>query len=217
MSPGPALKMGPGTHECPGLRSYIARVMLRRQEGQIIPGLVMIMISLIIVGMLFFQVGRAAVFSTDAQTGADAAALAGAKNIRDQLMRQLATTGTADIALVNPIEVQGAAQVYAARNHVHAVVHVDGANVRGEATTYDSLGSAARAVHKEDEHGFAHARARVELLAIPGSGIAGNMGPEITGGDPTIDDKEWKKLGKEISDPPTCGTGGSSNDLIKLG
>src|SRR3954465_3186782 len=90
MSPGPAVKMGPGTHERPGVRSYIARVMLRRQEGQIIPGLVMIMVSLIIVGMLFFQIGRAAVFSTDAQTGADAAALAGARNIRDQLMRQLA-------------------------------------------------------------------------------------------------------------------------------
>src|SRR3954468_8844331 len=100
MSPGPALKMGPGTHECPGVRSYIARVMLRRQEGQIIPDLVMIMISLIIVGMLFFQVGRAPVFAPGAQTGADAAPVAGAKNIRDQLMRQLATTGTADIALV---------------------------------------------------------------------------------------------------------------------
>ena len=74
--------MGPGTHEYPGLRSYIARVMLRRQDGQIIPGLVMMMISLIVFGMLFFQIGRAAVFSTEAQTGADAVALAGARTSR---------------------------------------------------------------------------------------------------------------------------------------
>ena len=49
---------------------------MRRQEGQIIPALVMVMFSLIAVGMLFFQVGRAAIFSTEAQTAADAAALA---------------------------------------------------------------------------------------------------------------------------------------------
>jgi len=191
--------------------------MLRRQEGQIIPGLMMIMISLVIVGMLFFQVGRAAVFSTEAQTGADAVALAAAKNIKDQLMRQLATTGVADIAAINDVEMQAVAQGYADRNHVTAVVRRDGADVRVEATTEESLGDPAKALHKEDEHGFAHARARVELFSIPGSGIGGNMGPEVTGGDPTIDDKEWKKLGKEISDPPTCGTGAGSNDLIKLG
>ena len=39
---------------------------MRRQEGQIIPALVMIMFALIAFGMLFFQVGRAAIFSTQA-------------------------------------------------------------------------------------------------------------------------------------------------------
>ena len=50
--------------------------MLRRQEGQIVPALVVVMLSLVAFGMLFFQVGRAAIFSTEAQTAADAAALA---------------------------------------------------------------------------------------------------------------------------------------------
>jgi len=37
----------------------------------------MVMLALLVVGLLFFQVGRAAVFSTEAQTAADAAAKAG--------------------------------------------------------------------------------------------------------------------------------------------
>jgi hypothetical protein len=191
--------------------------MLRRQDGQIIPALVMIMISLIVVGMLFFQIGRAAVFSTEAQTGADAVALAGAKNIKAQLMRQLATTGVADIAAVNDVEVVAATVPYQRANHVYAKVTREGADVRVEAWTDEKLGEGAKRIHQEDEHGFAHARARVELSVIAGAGGAGNLGPEVTGGDPTISDKEWKKLGKDISDPPTCGTGGSSNDLVTLG
>ena len=63
---------------------------LRREEGQIIPALVVIMLTLVAFGMLFFQVGRASVFRTQAQTGADAAALAAAKDVRAQLMEQLA-------------------------------------------------------------------------------------------------------------------------------
>ena len=44
--------------------------------------------------MLMFQVGKAAVLRSDAQTAADAAALAGATEIKRQLMVQWATTGT---------------------------------------------------------------------------------------------------------------------------
>src|SRR5690348_4107218 len=69
--PGPRWVLGP--RKRPGNRSYIARVLLRRQEGQIIPGLVMVMAALVVVGMLFLQVGRAADFSSHAQAGADAA------------------------------------------------------------------------------------------------------------------------------------------------
>ena len=132
-------------------------------------------------------------------------------------MRQLATTGVADIAAVNDLEVVAATLPYQRANHVYAKVTREGADVRVEAWTDEKLGEGAKRIHQEDEHGFAHARARLELFAIPGAGIAGNVGPEVTGGDPTISDKEWKKLGKEISDPPTCGTGASSNDLVTLG
>ena len=76
--------------------------MLRRQDGQIIPALVVVMLALLAFGMLFFQVGRAAIFSTEAQTAADAAALAAAKDVQQQLMEQVAPTGTSNLALINP-------------------------------------------------------------------------------------------------------------------
>ena len=76
---------------------------LRRQEGQIIPGLVMTMAALVVVGLLFFQIGRAADFSSEAQTGADAAALAAAKDVKRQLENQVAATGVADIETIDPL------------------------------------------------------------------------------------------------------------------
>src|SRR3954465_9920501 len=162
MSPGPGAKLGLGTHEYPGLQSYIARVTFRRQEGQIIPGLVMLMLALLVVGMLFFQVGRAAVFSTEAQTAADAAALAAAKNIKDQLMRQLATTGTADPELIDPVEVQAAAEAYAAKNggHLSRPIERHGVDVKVWVSTNATLGDQARDLDKEDTRGAARARAR---------------------------------------------------------
>ena len=61
----------------------------------------MLMLAILAIGMLTFRIGKAAVLRSGAQTAADAAALAGAKNIRDQLIAQMATTGTADFARVN--------------------------------------------------------------------------------------------------------------------
>ena len=77
--------MGPGTHEYPEVRSYILATMLRRQDGQIIPALVMVMLALIVVGVMFFQVGRAAIYSAEAQAAADAAALAAVADVQQQL------------------------------------------------------------------------------------------------------------------------------------
>src|SRR3954468_20116503 len=127
--PGRRWVLGP--RKRPGIRSYIARVLLRRQEGQIIPGLVMILAAIVIVGMLFLQVGRAADFSSHAQAGADAAALAAARNVKQQLERQVAATGMADIMTVDPIEVRAAAEEYAALNHVRITgFQREGADVR---------------------------------------------------------------------------------------
>jgi hypothetical protein len=196
-------------------------VLLRRQDGQIIPGLVMVMAALVVVGMLFLQVGRAADFSSHAQAGADAAALAAARDVKQQLEAQVAATGMSDIMAVDPIEVRAAADQYAVLNHVRITdFQREGADVRVWVSTDESLGSAAKSLGKEDQHGEAKSRAILELVGVPslgGGGGGGNIGPEITGGDPTVSDKEWKQLKGEISQPPTCGTSASTNDLVALG
>jgi Putative Flp pilus-assembly TadE/G-like len=194
-------------------------VNLRRQEGQIIPMLVVVMLAVVSVGMLFFQVGRASIFSTEAQTAADAAALAAAKNVQAQLVAQVATTGTSDLSLIDYVAVRAAAESYAEQNGGH-VTQVDphGVDIKVWVSTNKTLGNGAKRLKQQDRHGEAKARARVELLALPGDGgVLPNMGVSVGSGDPTISDAEWKKLKGEISSPPACGTGASSNDLVKLG
>ena len=119
-------------------------MILRRQEGQIIPALLVVMLALLAFGMLFFQVGRAAIFSTEAQTAADAAALAAVKDVRAQLMEQVALTGTSDLALINPLRVRAAAESYAQRNKAH-VTRLDrrGVDVKVWVATNAKLGQRA--------------------------------------------------------------------------
>ena len=74
-----------------------------------------VMLSLLAFGVLFFQVGRAAIFSTEAQTAADAAALGAVQEIKAQLIAQVATTGTSDLALIDPARVRAAAERARAR------------------------------------------------------------------------------------------------------
>jgi hypothetical protein len=191
---------------------------MRRQDGQIIPALVMVMLSLLALGMLFFQVGRAAIFSTEAQTAADAAALAAAENVKQQLMGQVATSGGSDLALINPALVRAAAQSYAAKNGAH-VTKIDrrGVDVKVWVATNQTLGEGAKELGREETRGEATARARIDLVIIPGFGGGGNLGPSVSGGDPTIDRDEWDALKDEISSPPACGNSRAANDMVPLG
>ena len=191
-------------------------MILRREEGQIIPALVMVMLTLVAFGMLFFQVGRASIFRTEAQTAADAAALAAVKDVRAQLMEQIALTGTSDLALINPLRVRAAAESYAQRNKAH-VVRLDrnGVDVKVWVSTNAKLSRAAKRLDQEERRGEAKARARLDLIAIPGFGAA-NIGGIVTGGIKKISDKAWDKLKDDISSPPQCGSDASSNDLVKL-
>src|SRR3954452_21965751 len=162
--------------------------MLRRQDGQIIPALLMVMLALIVLGAIFFQVGRAAIFSTEAQTAADAAALAAAKNIQAQLTGQVRGAGAADLSLIDSSQVLAAAEAYAQRNGAH-VVKLDrqGVDVKVWVSTDAHL----------DRHGTpgtARAPARVALLTLPGSGGDQNMGASPSAGDPTLSSSGWKPL-----------------------
>src|SRR4051812_37018007 len=173
--------------------------MLRREPGQILPGLIMLMLAIRARGMLPLRIGRAAVLRSDAQTAADAATLAGARSIRDQLETQVATTGTSDLARISEPVVRAAAADYARRNGARLTdFEMDGADVRAFAA---------------DGRGRARARAQVELVMGVGSsgGAGGNLGPAPGHGNPTISPREWKSVAKELHSPPGCA------DVVKLG
>ena len=154
--------LSPRTHaRCP-TQVYAAETMLRREQGQILPGLVMLMLAILAIGMLAFKIGKAAVLRSGAQTAADAAALAGAKNVRDQLIAQMTTTGTTDLQRINKQLVTIAAANYARKNDARIEkVTVEGADVRAWVDTDEKIDPP-----KETREGKASARARVELLTF---------------------------------------------------
>jgi Putative Flp pilus-assembly TadE/G-like len=185
------------------------------QRGQILPGLLVVMLALLAVGVLMFQVGKAAVLRSGAQTAADAAALAGAEEIKRQLMAQWATTGTTQLP-VNELLVRAQMRRYAAKNDatlIESSVVIQGVDVKASVTTEGEVGEGAKEVGKEDAKGEARARARIELM--PGLGAGGSIGPVPRGGSgpvPRVGGKEWKALGERIgSSAPTC------DDLVALG
>src|SRR6188472_4156625 len=103
----------------------------RRQDGQILPMLVVVLLGIVSMGVLVVAIGKATVLRSNAQTAADAAAHAGARNLRDQLIQQVATTGAADLERIYDAAGEAAASQYARDNRAHATkVTVDGADVR---------------------------------------------------------------------------------------
>src|SRR5687768_1738985 len=188
------------------------------ERGQILPGLLVIMLALLAVGVLMFQVGKAAVLRSGAQTAADAAALAGAQEIKRQLMAQWATTGTTDITLINQVLVRAQMRAYAKKNDatlIESSVVIQGVDVKAAVTTDDDLGEGAKESGKEDAEGQAHARARIELTAV--LGVGGSIGPLPGAGGgsgtvPKISEKEWKEIEEKIGKgAPTC------DDMVALG
>ena len=194
--------------------------MLRRDEGQILPGLLVVLLALLAVGMMMFQVGRAALLRSGAQTAADAAALAGATEIRRQLMAQWATYGTTDLKRLNQAMVRAKMAQYAKMNKatlVQSKVVIRGVDVKATVTTDPDLGKEGGQVKNADEEGEAKARARVEIAA-GGLGGGANIGPLPGGGGggsgptPKFSGDDWEKLGKQINKgQPSC------EDLVRLG
>ena len=188
------------------------------ERGQILPGMLVVLLALLAVGMLMFTVGKAAVLRSGAQTAADAAALAGADEIRRQLIAQWATAGTTDISLIDQVLVRARMRAYAKKNGatlIESSVVIQGVDVKAAVTTDDTVGDGAEDIGEEDAKGQAHARARIEL--VPGLGVGGSIGPVPGGGAgggpvPRISGGEWKEIEERIgSSAPTC------EDMVALG
>ena len=193
--------------------------MRQGERGQILPGLLVIMLALLAVGVLMFQVGKAAVLRSDAQTAADAAALAGADEIKRQLIAQWATTGTTNLAAINQPLVRAKMRLYAKKNGatlLESPGDINGVDVKATVTTDQELGDDAKEIGEEDAKGQAHARARIELM--PSLGLGGSIGPLPGGGGsgsgsvPKISEKDWKEIKEKLGDgPPDC------DDMVALG
>ncbi len=186
----------------------------RREDGQILPLLLLVLLATLAFGVLIFQVGRAAVLRSDAQTAADAAALAGVRNVQDQLERQIATTGVADPLAINDLEVRAAAASYADRNDARLVSYERlGVDVRVRVRTKESLGEDAAPADQEDARGEARARASLGIsTGIAGAPLDALGGGGATTGDTNISDAEWEELGDAVGGPPF-----SSADIVEVG
>ena len=190
---------------------------MRREDGQILPGLMVLLVAMLGLTTLVFQVGRAALMRSDAQTAADAAALAAARNVRAQLIAQLATRGYSDLAAIDRGSVEAAARDYARRNDARLVrVELIGADVKAWVSTEDDLGRDAEPLGQAHRHGEARARARVYLTVVPGLG-SGSAGGAGAGAPSRIPAKDWEELATDVGKPPECSTDAGDNDIVKLG
>lgn len=187
------------------------------EDGQIVPLLLLVLLATLAFGILFFQVGRAAVFRSDAQTAADSAALAGAKNIETQLKRQLAATGVANPMLINDLEVRAASEVYARRNDARITKFSrTGVAVRINVQTNESLGEDAEPANQEDARGHARARAALTLTGgiagLPLPSLSGGGGGGGTSGSTDISASDWDELREQVGKPPF-----SSREIVMVG
>jgi hypothetical protein len=186
---------------------------MRREDGQILPGLVILMLAIVGLGVLGFQIGKAAILRSEAQTAADAAALAGAREIKRQLEVQWATFGTTDVTAIDTAAVVAQMADYARRNGARLdpdrPPQINGADVKAWLETEEDLGDDARELDREQTRGEARARARLSLM-LPGYNAGAGI-PIPGGGSPRISDGEWDELAKRISKPPVC------RDVVTLG
>ncbi len=188
---------------CQPIRTRAVGARVRSEGGQIMPLLMITIIAVIIVGVLLFQVARGSDQRARAQTAADAAALAGARDIRSQL-EALAIDGRIDIAALDMARVRAAADDYARRNGARVTkLERLGVDVRVEVVTQDKLGEAAEPVQSADGRGLARARAGFSVISSVGEaprpgGPLGGIGTQPTGGNGRISDDDWEKLARQI-------------------
>ena len=197
--------------EC--LRGYLRR-MLTRDDGQILPGLVVLLATALVLGVVFFQVGKASFLRSQAQTGADAAALAGVKEIQRQLEAQWATFGSTSLAAIDSTAVVAKMREYARDNESELVreeLNIQAADVKAWTR---SVRESERGEGSQDVEATARARARVELWTAPeAAGQTGSTFPAASGGSiPRVTQPEWEALGRSLGAKPR-----DCPDIITLG
>ena len=183
-----------------------------------IPALMVLLLALLAVGLMFFQVGRAAIFSTEAQTGGRRRRPRGGPG--DQ--------GRADRPGGDHRDVEPGGHRLRGRRRGRRALGAEEQDPRDPARSArrrregrgrrPTPSSATRRdrVDSADDKGQAHARARIDVLALPAPG-GGNIGSSGGNAVSRIKEGDWDDLEDKISKPPTCGNSAKSNDLVTLG
>jgi len=175
------------------------------------PVLLLLFTALLGAGAILFQVGRASGLSATAQTGADAAALAAAKNMRTQLVAMAGQMGYSDLELLDDAEICGAAEDYAARNDsIVGSCVVDGLEVQVAVVTTEKLGEAAEPIEAAGFEGAERARAELDAQPLIINNNMPNLG--ISGGGAggcRIPGDQWKEFKEEFANQPL--------DIVALG
>ena len=164
--------------------AWVNPALLRRvkpDEGGITPVLMLFVVITVGLGMAFLQVGRATVTQTTTQSGADAAALAAARELRDQMIAILQTTGFNEAAALNYALATAAAADYAQRNgtRLDGPPQFLGLRVRVAVETARPLGDTTPLDRAEGARGHADATAQVDIFyafAAVQAGVGGSVG-----------------------------------------
>ena len=173
MSLGPGPKMGPRTHEYPGLRSYIlardpaapGRPDHPRAHGRDArrwsPS-----------GCCSSRSGARRSSPPRRRRPRMPRRSAAAKDVKQQLLEQVATTGTSNLALINPVRVRAAAEIYAQRNKAprDASSTAAASTSRSGSRRTPSSARAPSSIDQEDTRGEAAPARGSTLIAIPGAG-----------------------------------------------
>ncbi len=97
----------------------MGRWPVRDERGSVVPAFLVLVLLTLVMGTFFFQTGRAADLGAEAQTGSDAAALAAAEDIGEQIIRWIQTGAWNERPfIVDAPAAAAAAQRYAATNDV---------------------------------------------------------------------------------------------------
>ena len=164
---------------------------VRKEEGQVLPALLLLLVALAAGAVLFLQIGAGADLRARAQTAADAAALAGAREVRSQLLEQMMKEGAFG-GLLDEARIQAAAADYAERNGGRLTEYSRiGLDVIVSVETMAGLGPRAEPIDSEGKPGAARARAR--LTPVYSLGVGGGA----VGGGPGIPESELRELAEK--------------------
>ncbi|MPZ86774.1 MAG: hypothetical protein GEU81_01650 [Nitriliruptorales bacterium] len=157
-------------------------VAARGERGQVLPALLLLALALLAGGVLLFQVGWASTLRAGAVTAADAAALAGAQDVRAQLEGGVLGLGLINPSGVNERRVRRAAADWAQRNGGTLTAFdydPSGPYVRVEVESAERMDGGSGLEDTAGQGGRARARAELEITYTLGLPIS--VGPPGAG------------------------------------